>query len=131
MLLPSCIASLRESRCRVGSCLWRFGLGSVLQFGALLGTGCSGSEQDRYPGDEAGQATLESAASSIDSASERQRTSLARGQCEEASVKECKVLLPSGADVTNCMVGLQVCVAGEWGDCLSESDAEARLPSGE
>ncbi|HEX2735830.1 MAG TPA: hypothetical protein VHM70_29725 [Polyangiaceae bacterium] len=129
MLLRSSSAFSRASRSSFASYQGQIALGIVLQFGALSSAGCSGSEREHYPEYESAGAAVDSAANKNEKAQAQNPVSLARGACEDGAVVECKVLLPKSGDVTNCMVGLQVCEASQWSECLSEAEAEQRLPA--
>ena len=42
--------------------------------------------------------------------------------CDEGTVRECKVRLPSHAGVSNCFVGVELCDGGKWGKCMDPAD---------
>lgn len=43
--------------------------------------------------------------------------------CTEATMKPCKVLLPSHGSVHPCFVGVQICTDGKWGACVERPEA--------
>ena len=53
---------------------------------------------------------------------------LAAGECEvDHEALECKIMLPTMNGTKNCFVGTQVCVGGEWSNCMPDEDAMEML----
>lgn len=47
---------------------------------------------------------------------------VATGSCQAEQERECKVVLPPQGGITNCVVGTQHCLDGQWGACEEKQE---------
>lgn len=40
--------------------------------------------------------------------------------CQEGAVQSCTIYLGRHGDLSNCVIGLEICSAGEWSECVDE-----------
>jgi hypothetical protein len=49
------------------------------------------------------------------------------GPCVGAVIRKCRVQLGSQGDTTNCFIGVQICIEGQWSSCFEEADLEEQI----
>lgn len=100
---------------------------ALVGFVTLAMVGCGGEEHPA-PAPYEGSAAPETTAGSTGRTPGK--TATTDTSCEDGQIRECRIVLGAQGSVQNCFAGLQLCTAGQWGNCVDPSEIEAELSRG-